>query len=146
AATGRMTDMNRTLEIKRGSKLGDVRRIGIHLVSGVRLGRAAMPTTVVRDHPIALLEEEHHLVVPVVRAQRPAMVEHNRLRALGTPVLVEDLGPVLRGDCAHQPILACLALVRTWSTSGVTKTLRSGFPRAGNIMADWHAMLISIEE
>ena len=39
-----------------------------------------MAAAVVGDDPVAVLEEEHHLRVPVVGAQRPAVVEHDRLR------------------------------------------------------------------
>jgi hypothetical protein len=53
-----------------------------------------MAAAVMRDHAIALREEEHHLRVPVVGAQRPAVMEDDRLRVLGAPVLVEDLGAV----------------------------------------------------
>src|SRR3546814_10565808 len=75
-------------------------RIGVHLVAGISLGRAAMATAVMGDDAIALFEEEHHLGVPVIGAERPAMVEHDGLRGLRTPVLVENLGTVLGGDIA----------------------------------------------
>ena len=51
------------------------------------------------DDAVALLEEEQHLRVPVVGAERPAVMEDDRLP--GAPVLVEDLRAVLRGDGAH---------------------------------------------
>jgi hypothetical protein len=76
----------------------DVGGVGVHLVAGVGLGRTAMAATVMRDDAIALGEEEHHLGVPVVGAERPAVMEHDRLSVLGTPVLVEDLRAVLDGD------------------------------------------------
>src|SRR3546814_20833255 len=59
-------------------------RIGVHLVAGISLGRAAMATAVMGDDAIALFEEEHHLGVPVIGAERPAMVEHDGLRGLRT--------------------------------------------------------------
>ena len=52
-----------------------------------------MPTPVMRDHAIPLAQEEHHLVIPVIRRKRPAMAEHDRLAR--TPVLVKDLNAVL---------------------------------------------------
>ena len=93
--------MDRVLQVERGHQLGDVGRIGVHLVAGVGLGRTAVPAAVVRDDPEALVEKEHHLAVPVVRAERPAVMEDDRLRVLRAPVLVEDLGAVLGGDEAH---------------------------------------------
>src|SRR6478736_4208600 len=51
--------------------------------------------------PAALCEEVQHLAVPVVRAERPAVVEHDRLGVARPPVLVVDLRAVNRGDRAH---------------------------------------------
>src|SRR5690606_25776920 len=59
---------------------------------------AAMAATVMGNHPVALRQEIQHLIIPVVRAQRPAVVENDRLRVLRTPVLVEDAGAVAGGD------------------------------------------------
>ena len=58
-----------------------------------------MAPPVVGDDAEALAEEEQHLVVPVVGAQRPTMVEHDRLT--GAPVLVENLRAVFRLDAVH---------------------------------------------
>jgi hypothetical protein len=55
---------------------------------------------IVGDHAIALAEEEHHLGVPVVGAERPTVMEEQRLP--GAPILVEDLGAVLGDDLAHR--------------------------------------------
>ncbi|CAM5601104.1 hypothetical protein SFUMM280S_08181 [Streptomyces fumanus] len=55
-----------------------------------------MAPAVVGDDTVAVVEEEEQLGVPVVRAQRPAVVEHDR--PARTPVLVEDLGAVPGGD------------------------------------------------
>ena len=60
-----------------------------------------MAAAIVRDDAIALVEKEHHLVVPVVGAERPAMMEDDGLAL--APVLVEDLGAVLGGDNRHSP-------------------------------------------
>ena len=66
AAAGRMADMDGILEIERLDDLGDVGRVGVHVVAVRRLGRAAVAAAVVGDHAIAVIEEEHHLGVPVV--------------------------------------------------------------------------------
>ena len=83
AAAGGVADMDRVLEVERFGQLGDIGGIGVHLVAGVGLRRATVAAAVVRDDAVALRQEEHHLVVPVVGAQRPAVVEHDRLGALG---------------------------------------------------------------
>jgi hypothetical protein len=64
----------------------------------------AMAATVMRDGAKAVGRHEDRLVVPGVGIERPAMAEHDRLAR--APVLVEDLGAVLRvgpllvlGDC-----------------------------------------------
>jgi hypothetical protein len=51
-------------------------------------------------NPIPLLNEVQHLRIPVVRAERPPVVEHNGLAT--APVLIEDLSAVLGGDRAHR--------------------------------------------
>src|SRR5690606_21754475 len=50
---------------------------------------------------IALRQEEQHLRVPVVGAERPAMVKYDGLGVLGSPVLVENLYVVIGRDKAH---------------------------------------------
>jgi hypothetical protein len=58
-----------------------------------------MTPTVMGNHPKSLLEEEHHLGVPIVGRERPSVMEHQRLAA--TPILEVDLGPIVRRDEAH---------------------------------------------
>src|SRR4051794_13685888 len=53
------------------------------------------------DHPIALRSEEHQLIVPIVSAQRPTMVKHNRLAVPGAPVFIVELRAVFRCDECH---------------------------------------------
>ena len=77
--------------------LGDGRRVGgvmVHVVARIDLGRTAVAAAVVRHHPIAVLEEEQHLGVPIVAAERPAVMKHDGLGRLRTPVLVEDFHAV----------------------------------------------------
>src|SRR5579871_5757089 len=58
-----------------------------------------MSPPVMRNDAISLAQEEQHLRVPIVRAQRPAMVKHDWLP--GTPILVENLGSVFGFDEGH---------------------------------------------
>src|SRR6185295_11094750 len=71
----------------------------VHVVTAAGLRGAAVPSSVMGDDAVALLKEEQHLGVPIVRRERPAMAEHDRIA--GAPVLVEDLRPVVRGDRGH---------------------------------------------
>ncbi len=64
-----------------------------HAVGAVgHLRRPAVPAPAVRDHAVAAPEEEHHLGIPVVGRERPAVAEDDRQAR--APVLVEDLGAV----------------------------------------------------
>ncbi len=101
-------------QIEMGDDCRDVAGIPIHIVAGVGLCRAAVAAPVMRDHAVALLDEVEHLRVPIVGAERPAVMEDNRLT--GTPVFVEDLDAVPGGDRAHGGISVQLsALRRRWA-------------------------------
>jgi hypothetical protein len=58
-----------------------------------------MAATIDTDHAIAMVDEEQHLGIPVVGAERPAMMEDNRLAV--APVLVKNLDAILGRDCTH---------------------------------------------
>jgi len=94
-----VADVDRVVQVEHIGKLDDVGDIGVHVVAGRRLRRAAVAAPVMRDHAVALVQEEHHLRVPVVRAERPAMMEDERL--VLASVLVEDFRAVACGDGAH---------------------------------------------
>ncbi len=88
AATRGVADVDRALQIEMCHERCDVCSVGIHLVAVEGLRRAPVAAPVVRDHAEAPGEEEHQLRVPVVRAQRPAVMEDQRHAA--APVLVEN--------------------------------------------------------
>ena len=100
-AAGGMTDVDGTLEVECVGQSRDIGRVGVHLVAVDGLGRSSVSAAVVRDDAIALGQEEQHLRVPVVRAQRPAMVKYQRLRILRAQVLEENADPILRLDRVH---------------------------------------------
>src|SRR3954471_22395744 len=53
------------------------------------------------DDAIPLIEEVEHLGIPIVGAERPAVVEDDRLRVLRAPILVEDLNAIFGRDGGH---------------------------------------------
>src|SRR5271154_169339 len=89
-----MADVHGFPQIEMLSHGRRIRSVVVHIVAGTDLRRAAVATPVVRHHAIALLEEEQHLYVPIVTAQRPTVMKHNGLSRLWTPVLVKDLRAV----------------------------------------------------
>jgi hypothetical protein len=86
-----------------GRKLGYIGRIGVHLVARVGLRGSAVATAIVRDHSVTLMQKEQHLRIPVVRTERPAVVENDGLT--GAPVLIKNLGSVARLEYRHAVLL-----------------------------------------
>ena len=101
AASSTMADVDCVLQVKRVCQVGNVGRISVHLIATVGLVRSSMTTAIVGNNPETLVQEKQHLIVPLVRAQRPSMVEDDRLCVFRSPVLVEDTGAVFGGDGAH---------------------------------------------
>ena len=62
---------------------GGVGGVVVHVVAVADLARPAMAAPVMGDDAVALLEEVEHLRVPVVGAQRPAVMEDDRLSVFG---------------------------------------------------------------
>ena len=62
----RMPDMDGILEAEFLNDLSGVIGVGVHVMALRRLGRAAVAAPVVGNHAIAVIEEKHHLGVPVV--------------------------------------------------------------------------------
>ena len=99
AAAGGMADVDGVVQIEVLDERGEVVGVVVHVVAVGGLGGAAVTAPVMGDDAVALLQEEQHLVVPVVGRQRPPMAEHDRLAR--APVLVEDLRAVVGGDRGH---------------------------------------------
>jgi hypothetical protein len=51
----------------------------IHVVTLRGLGRSSMPATIMSDHAKAKLQKERRLGIPMVRSERPPVVEHDGL-------------------------------------------------------------------
>src|SRR5262249_59949578 len=100
-ATGRMAYMDGVLQVQVRRERREVVGVVIHIVSAAGLARASVTSPVMGNDAIAVVDEKHHLRVPVVGGKRPAVRENDGLA--GAPVLVEDLCAVLCGDRAHVP-------------------------------------------
>ena len=100
-AAGGVADMDGIPRSRCSTTAASISGVVIHVVAVADLGRAAMAAPIMRDNAVALVQEVKHLRVPVVGAQRPAMMEDDRLGVLRAPILVEDLDAVLGGDIAH---------------------------------------------
>jgi hypothetical protein len=60
-----------------------------------------MAASVMSDDPVSLIEEEKHLVVPIVGRQGLPMMKDDRLRILGTPILIENIHAIFGGNESH---------------------------------------------
>src|SRR3546814_1333449 len=89
-AAGGMADMDHAPKVESLHQIDHIGRICVHVIAFARLAGTTVTTPVVRNHPIALTKKEHHLIVPIIGAERPAMMEHDCLRIFGAPILVED--------------------------------------------------------
>ena len=85
AAAGRVADMDGVLEIEMRRHRREIIGVVVHVVSVAVWRGAAVAAAIVRDDAIAVIEEEHHLRVPVVGRQRPAVAEHDRLARCPSP-------------------------------------------------------------
>ena len=59
AASGRMADVDRVVEIEIRGQCGQIIGVVVHVVPIAGLRRAAVPPPVVGDNPIAVAQEEH---------------------------------------------------------------------------------------
>src|SRR5450755_270655 len=89
AAPGGMTDHDHVAQIEHGDERGEIVSVGIHIVATRGLAGSSMAAPIMSDGTIAMGDEEHHLVVPGVGIERPAMAEDNGLP--GAPVLVVEI-------------------------------------------------------
>src|SRR5215467_776657 len=102
-SSGGVADVDGILEIKRFHQFGDVRSVRVHVMANRCLRGTAMPAPIMSDNPVAVSQEEHHLGIPVVGGERPAMVEDKWLP--GSPILVENFCAVFCRDGGHRKVL-----------------------------------------
>ena len=67
AATGGVPDVDGVVQVELFDHRAQVGGVVVHVMAVAGLGGAAVPAAVVRDHAVALLQEEQQLVVPVIR-------------------------------------------------------------------------------
>ena len=79
AASGRVADVDGVVEIEMGGQGGQVIGVMVHVVTAAGLRGAAVPTAVVGNHPVAMVQEEQHLGVPIVSRKGPTVTEDDRL-------------------------------------------------------------------
>lgn len=91
AAAGQVADVDRVAQIEVLDHGPQVVGVVVHVVPVADLGRAPLAAAVGGGDAVALVEEEQHLVVPVVRGERPTVAEDDRLTR--APVLVIDVAP-----------------------------------------------------
>src|SRR5215475_1720851 len=89
SAAGRMADMNRILQVEMICDGFEIIGVVIHVVSIAGLRRTTMAAPVGCNDAITFAQEKKHLRIPIVRRERPAVTEHNRLSA--APVLIIDV-------------------------------------------------------
>ena len=83
-----------------------------------------MAAAVVGDDAVAVLGQEHHLGVPVVGVEGPAVAEEDGRAVLVAPVLVEEQGAVAERDERHLgggsvvDALSCVALCDALTIAG----------------------------
>src|SRR5437764_9696174 len=94
AATGRMADVNRILQVEMVGDGLQIVGIMVHVVAATGLSRTAMSAPISRNDAEAFAEEEKHLRVPIIRRERPTVTEHNRLPAAPVFIIDVDVGSV----------------------------------------------------
>src|SRR5580658_8763109 len=87
------------------------------------LGRAAMTPAIMSNYAITVLKEKQHLRIPIVRRERPSMVEDDRLAV--APILVIDLCSIFCSDERHGPSSCLLGGVRLLLSSRRRRQARS---------------------
>ncbi|MNT47658.1 hypothetical protein D3C72_1843910 [compost metagenome] len=110
AAAGGMADQNDVVKIELFDQFGQIVGILIHVIVIPDLVGAAVAAAVMGDGAETVVGEEHHLRIPCIGAERPAVGEDDGLAVFRTPVLVEDVRSVSGGDRCHGSLSCCREL------------------------------------
>ena len=100
-AAGGVADVHGFFHAQMVDHRQDIIGVVIHVVTVPDLARTSMTTAIMGNHPKALPQKEQHLCIPVVGAERPAMVKVDDRGVLRSPVLVENFDAILGGDKSH---------------------------------------------
>ncbi|MNV36412.1 hypothetical protein D3C71_1278870 [compost metagenome] len=138
ATAGGETHQRNVLQIQRIDHRSQIIGIVIHVIAVPRLAGTTVATTIVCDHAVTVVGQEHHLRFPAVRIQRPAVAEGHHRPVLRTPVLVVQLHAIGGGDDAGgaRDAAGCGRISRLGSLGGQAHLHRQGQgscgERAGN--------------
>src|SRR3979409_657324 len=92
--------MYRCLEVEMCGQRRQVAGVVLHVMTAIGSVGTSMSPRVFGYCTIAGVEEEHHLPVPIIGRQRPAVAKHNGLTF--APVLVVNLRPVFSRNRRHK--------------------------------------------
>src|SRR5882724_8306727 len=92
--------MHRVLEVEMGGQRRQVIGVVVHVMAVSGLGGKAMSASIVGDYAKPVVKKEQHLRVPVIRRQRPAVRETDRLSR--APIRVLNLYSVFRCNRSHR--------------------------------------------
>src|SRR5947207_1886277 len=99
AAAGRMADVNRIFEVEMIGHGLQIVCIVVHVVPAAGLSRATMSAPISRNDAETFAEKKKHLRVPIVRRERPAVTEHDRLSFAPVLVIDVDVSSVFFSNC-----------------------------------------------
>src|ERR1700730_537883 len=129
--------MYRFLEVEMCGQGRQVVGVVIHVMTAIGLRRTSMSPSVVSYDTIAVVEEEHHLRVPIIGRQRPAVAKHNGLTF--APVFVVNLRSVFCRNRGHR-CSPCLPAARGLMVPGVTsRRLRGWRNSSRRTRAPWQS-------
>ena len=104
-----MTDVDSVFQVQSFGNCGNIGSIGIHAVAIRRLRGASMATAIMGNYSITVPQEKHHLRVPIVSGEGPAVVEEERLTC--ALVLEINLSAIFGCDCCHGMVyLSCFGM------------------------------------
>jgi hypothetical protein len=89
------------LQVEVNEQLVQVVGVCVHVVAVPWLTRSTVTTSVVGDHPAAIIGKEEHLVLLVIAVEWPSMREEDDWAGLVAPVFVEDLYSVRGSKGRH---------------------------------------------
>src|SRR5207248_6843156 len=81
------------------SQRGEIVRIMIHVMAAGGLSGSAVTAPIMGDDAKAFADKEKHLCVPIVRRERPAVTEHDRLSFAPVLVIDVDVSSVFFSNC-----------------------------------------------